>query len=95
MINTGYDALKRLADEDPAWIPVVRACYESSQKHGNHFAGSWIVQEPNIGWLPNLKPLVTRGILTKGELTRGGSRRYYSLSDPEGIGRGLAEIGGQ
>ncbi len=88
---TVFEQVIKLAAEDPVWIPAVAAGYEFAQAYGNHFAGSWIIQK--TGWLPNLKPLVTRGILTKAELTRGGSRRYYSLNDPSEVGRALQQLG--
>lgn len=83
----------KLAVEDPAWMPPVRECYEFSVRIGNHFAGSWIIQRVEAGWFPNLKPLVTRGILEKGDSSRGGHRRYYKLVDPEGTGRALRQLG--
>ena len=88
-----FAEVMKLAVEDPGWMPAVKGCYDFAEQYGNHFAGSWILERPGVGWLPNLKPLVTRGILAKEELTRGGSRRYYRLVEPETVGLALKELG--
>jgi hypothetical protein len=88
---SGYAAVKTLGSEDPCWLPVVRECYRWTTTNGERFARSWIVQ--NTGqWFPNLKPLVSRGILEKLSTTRGGSRAYYRLIDPNGVARALTEL---
>jgi hypothetical protein len=92
-MESGYELTKKLAAENPDWMPVIKACYEFSAQFGNHFAGSWIYERAGIGWFPNLKPLVTCGILEKEYSTRGGRRGYYKLVDPEGTGRALRQLG--
>jgi len=83
----------KLAVEQPAWMALVKACYDFSVQHGNHFAGSWIIDSANAGWFPNLKPLVTHGILQREYTTRGGRRGYYKLVDPDGAGRAIRQLG--
>jgi hypothetical protein len=54
-----------------------------SEAFGAEFAGSWVLKEleSRAGrrqWIPNLRLLVTYGIIEKsGESTRGGRRAYY------------------
>ena len=74
-------------------MPVVTACCDFVKQMGNHFSGSWIVDRLGGAWVPNLKRLVTLGLLEREELTRGGRRRYYRLIDPEGASRALRELG--
>jgi hypothetical protein len=93
VMESGYEATTRLAEENPEWMLVTKACYEFSVQFGNRFAGSWIFERAAAGWFPNLKPLVTRGILEKEYSTRGGRRGYYKLVDPEGTGRALKQLG--
>ncbi len=43
--------------------------------------------------VPNLKPLVKRGILEKEYSTASGRKAYYRLVDTDGTGRALRELG--
>jgi hypothetical protein len=90
----GYRAVMRLAQEDPKWLPVVRAAFEravAAQPYGGEFAGAWVLRELG-SWLPNLRLLVRYGILEKTDLTRGGNRAYYRMPDMAGVRQALLEL---
>ncbi len=90
----GYRAIMRLAQEDPAWLPVVRAAFEravASKPYGGEFAGAWVLRELG-SWVPNLRLLVRYGILEKTDLTRGGNRAYYRMLDIDGVRQALSEL---
>jgi len=94
----GREAVLRLAEEDPQWLPAVRAALALSNRVGGEFAGAWILSElqrehaPRT-WYPNFRRLVTFGILDKvGDSTRGGQRAYYRIADIAGVRRGLEEL---
>lgn len=85
----------RIAQEDPDWLPAVRAAYRqavTAQRFGGEFAGAWVLKDLG-SWLPNLRLLVRYGILEKTDLTRGGNRAYYRMPDMEGVRRALEELG--
>ncbi len=78
--------MRRLASEHPDWIPVLEAALAvagRSEPYGGEFAGTLVLKEleSRAGrrqWIPNLRLLLTYGILQKsGETTRGGRRAYY------------------
>src|SRR5438128_5924615 len=89
-----YRAVMRLAQEDPAWLPVVRAAFQravASKPYGGEFAGAWGLRELG-SWVPNLRLLVRYGILEKTDLTRGGNRAYYRMADADGVRQALVEL---
>jgi hypothetical protein len=95
---SGRDAVKRLLGDHPEkeWLLIVRACLAESQRTRGEFAGTWALQEANklgIQWFPNLRPLVSCGVLRKTGGSRGGRRAYYVMPDPEGVKRALEESG--
>jgi len=86
VISDETRAVRRLAAEHPDWIAVLEAAIavaSRSEPGDEEFAGSWVLEEleSQAGrrqWFPNLRLLVTYGILEKsGESTRGGRRAYY------------------
>ncbi len=88
--NLGKDvevAVRRLAIEHPDWLAVLEAAAAVAAKveeHGGEFAGSWVVDElarrGQPRWIPNLRILVSYGLLEKsGPSTRGGRRAYYRM----------------
>lgn len=94
-------ALTALAKERPEWLPVVEAAlavHERTSAYGGDFAGAWVLDEleERVGrktWLPNLRVLVSYGLLEKvGESTRGGRRAYYRFVRPEIIRQVLAQL---
>lgn len=102
---SGYKATMRLAEEQPHyeispphgdgqgdWLDVVRACLECYDRldEGSEFAGAWVSVD---GWFPGLSTLTKYEILEKGESARGGSRRYYTIPDPDGVKNALTELG--
>lgn len=92
---SGYKALKRLARERPTWIPIVESCLEEVQQANGEFAGTWVLErakEKGIAWFPNLRLLVSYGILKHEDTTRGGRRAYYTMIDPNGVEEALAEL---
>lgn len=90
MGNTPTDvetAVRRLATENPRWLPVLDAAAAvaaEAEPYGGEFAGSSVVnklgERGHPRWIPNLRILVRYGLLEKsGESTRGGSRAYYRM----------------
>lgn len=95
-ILTGYNAAKRFLREHTNWAPIVRACVTEAERCHGEFAGAWVLQEARkqgIDWFPNLKPLVSYGVLTRTGGSRGGRRAYYVMPDPEGVKTALQELG--
>lgn len=91
----GYKGVMRLAHENPDWIPVVQAALDTAILVKTDFAGAWVLnraKELGKDWFPNLRILVTHGILKKEEVSRGGRRAYYSMPDKEGVVAALNEI---
>ena len=95
-ITSGYKAVMRLAREFPNWLPVVEAALEEAKAtKGSDFAGTWVLnkaKEKGIQWFPNLRILVTYGILQKEGTSRGGRRAYYSMPDLNGVEQALVEL---
>ncbi len=89
--SPGHIATMRFLRDRPEWLPVVVACLvEASRTAGHGFAGAWVLKEAHrtsgVEWFPNLRPLVSAGILERTEVSRGGKRAYYVLRDPAGVG---------
>ncbi len=95
--SPGYTATTRLLQDNPQWAPIVAAALEKAKVlNGQGMAGAWVLalaKERGIFWLPNLRKLVSYGILEKeGESTRGGRRAYYIMPDIEGVEAALIEM---
>ncbi len=97
----GYLAVIRLSQEYPDWLPVVKICLEKAKTIKGDFAGSWILSEfkqrglsyqGNKDWFPNLRTLVSCGILQKTHTSRAGRRAYYLIPDVEGVEKALNEL---
>lgn len=82
-------AVSALANERPEWLSVLEAAIAVSERvepFGGEFAGAWVLDElerrsGHRTWLPNLRVLVSYGLLEKaGESTRGGRRAYYRVT---------------
>jgi hypothetical protein len=88
-----------IAIKDQYLLAAVAACIELADEFGpwTDLAGSWIFDRARTKipdfWIPNFKPFVTHGILTRVGGSRGGQRAYYRLVDPEGTKRALIELG--
>lgn len=97
MIISPEQAVRRLAHEHPEWLPVLEAAAfvaADVEQHGGEFAGAWVVDElarrGGRRWIPNLRILVTYGLLEKsGPSTRGGRRAYYRMPDRLEVERAL------
>jgi len=92
-----YARVKRLAEERPDWIPIVKECFECAQKY-NEFAGSWVLnglenKMKKKVWVPGLRTLASYEILKRTGTSRGGRRAYYIMPDPEGTKKALLELG--
>jgi hypothetical protein len=80
-------AVRRLAREHPDWLPVLEAAVAvaaDAEAHGGEFPGAAVADE--LGrrgaprWFPNLRILVSYGLIEKsGPSTRGGRRAYYRM----------------
>ena len=75
---------------DPNWLSVLKACVKEARRtKESGFAGAWVRQEAQqtagVNWFPNLRPLVSAGILRRTEVSRGGKRAYYVMLDPDGV----------
>ena len=92
-----YSGVKRLGEERPDWIPIVKECLECAQKY-KEFAGSWVLsgleeKTKKRVWKPGLRTLVAYGILARTKTSRGGRRTYYIMPDQEGVKKALQELG--
>lgn len=91
MIINAEQAVRRLASEHPDWLPVLEAAVSIAKdvEPDGDFAGAWVANK--LGhWIPNLRILVSYGLLEKsGPSTRGGRRAYYRMPNREGIERAL------
>jgi len=89
--------VRRLATEHPEWLPVLEAAAAVSasvEANGGEFAGAWVVDElarrglPR--WIPNLRILVSYGLIEKsGPSTRGGRRAYYRMPNRSEVLRAI------
>jgi hypothetical protein len=94
---SGYEAVKRVAEEDAEWLEVIRACLEWTIEQMDNSrpvpftraAMSFRVGRP----LPRLTWLVKRHVIVQLFTTGNEPRDYYQLRDPEGVGRALRELG--
>ena len=106
MDPNGYIGALRLGREQPSWIPAIQASLvlarrstKDSRNTTHEFAGAWVLDElqrrvAKDAWFPNLRILVSYGVLQKsGESTRGGQRAYYRMPDPDGVSRALSDLG--
>ncbi len=102
-ISSETRAVGRLAAEHPDWIAVLEAALAVASRcepFGAEFAGSRVLKEleSRAGrrqWIPNLRLLVTYGILEKsGQSTRGGRRAYYRFVNRVAIQEALEQIRG-
>jgi hypothetical protein len=94
-------AVATLVAERPDWIPVLEAAIAVSdrvEEHGGEFAGAWVIDElerraGHRTWLPNLRVLVTYGLVEKaGESTRGGRRAYYRMPAKKAVMDALSHV---
>jgi hypothetical protein len=94
-------AVGALATERPEWIPVLEAACAVADRveaYGGEFAGAWVVDElatqtGRRAWVPNLRVLVSYGLIEKvGESSRGGRRAYYKFLAKEAVKKTLAQI---
>jgi hypothetical protein len=96
LTDTGR-AVARLAAERPDWMPVLDAAVavaEEAESYSGDFAGSRVLEElARRGAdrrIPNLRLLVSFGLIEKsGPTTRGGSRAYYRMPDRDAVARAL------
>jgi hypothetical protein len=94
-IATGYVAAKRFLRDFPTWFEVVRACATVGARTKGEFAGAWALEEAKrsgVEWFPNLRPLVSYGILRRTAVARRGRRAYYVMEDIAGVRSALAEV---
>ena len=90
----GYVTTRRFLRDHPSWLDVVEACVIEANRTKGDFAGAWALNEAKKSgraWFPNLRPLVSYGILRKTDVSRGGRRAYYVMPDVEGVREALRE----
>jgi hypothetical protein len=79
------NAVRRLAREHPEWLPVLDAAAAvAAEADDGEFAGAWVVDELSRrglrGSTPNLRILVSYGLLEKsGPSRRGGRGPYFRM----------------
>ena len=92
-------AVATLIAERPDWIPALEAAIAVSDKvdqYGGEFAGAWVIDElerraGHRTWLPNLRVLVSYGLVeTAGESTRRGRRAYYRMPAKKAVAEALS-----
>jgi hypothetical protein len=90
---SSHDAVLRIADELPDWLPIVEGCLkEERQTQGSGFCGRWVLNDltgdnwtgltyrtTRVQSFPGLSTLVRRGILQHRSSmpTTRGGRRAY------------------
>ena len=90
----GYMRTKRFLRDHPDWLDVLRACLTEANRTKGEFAGAWVLNEAKKhgrAWFPNLRPLVSYGLLERTDVTRGGRRAYYIFRDINGVNSALLE----
>ena len=94
--SSGYVAATRFLRDhpEPNWLIVLKACVKEARRTKEiGFAGAWVLREAQqatgVRWFPNLRPLVSAGILRRTEVSRGGKRAYYVMIDPDGVEEAL------
>jgi hypothetical protein len=90
----GYIRTKRFLRDHPNWLDVLRACLSEAARTKSEFAGAWVLNEAKKhgrDWFPNLRPLVSYGLLERTDVTRGGRRAYYIFRDIDGVNSALVE----
>src|SRR2546422_9842029 len=93
----GYIAAKRFLRDFPRpdHLAVVKACVNLAEHTHGDFAGAWVLEEARksgVEWFPNLRSLVSYGILRRTDVTRGGRRAYYTMPDIKGVRTALGEF---
>jgi hypothetical protein len=95
--SIGYRAV--MAIEQPYELIAILACVELADELGSEqpLAGEWIldrvrVKIPDFG-IPNFKPFVRKGVLTRVSGSRGGKRAYYLMADRDGSKLALVDRG--
>jgi hypothetical protein len=90
----GYITAKRFLRDHPSWVDVLEACLVETNRTNGEFAGAWVLEQAKKSgrtWFPNLRPLVSYGILKRTDVTRGGRRAYYIMCDVAGVTAALKE----
>ncbi len=93
---SGYTAAKRFLRDHPKWLPILKACIkEAKRTKKDGFAGAWVLKEAQethgVEWFPNLRPLVSAGVLRRTDISRGGKRAYYVMLDTSGAEAAVKE----
>jgi len=91
----GYIAAKRFLRDYPQWLLILKASVIEAERTKGEFAGAWVLEEAKkmgVGWFPNLRPLVSSGILERTGIARGGRRAYYLMRDVEGVKEAVREL---
>lgn len=81
----GYDAVRKVADEAPELLPLVRACFDYPAEP---FKRKWI--DPRISGM--LGRLVELGVLERVGSGGADANSLYRFADREGARRALAEL---
>jgi hypothetical protein len=90
----GYIRTKRFLRDHPDWRDVLQSCLSEANRTKGEFAGAWVLNEAKKygrTWFPNLRPLVSYGLLERTDVTRGGRRAYYIFRDIDGVNSALVE----
>jgi hypothetical protein len=95
--SIGYRAV--MAVERTYELLAIAACVELADELGPEqpLAGEWILDRTRVRipdyWIPNFKPFVKKGVLTRVSGSRGGKRAYYLMVDRDGSKLALVERG--
>jgi hypothetical protein len=97
--DTVEEAVRRLAFDRPDWLPVLEAAtaVAGDAEPLGRFPGKAVVdkveQLGGPGWIPNLRILVSYGLVEKvGATTRSGRRAYYRMPHRAEIERALEDL---
>jgi len=96
-------SVRHLAEERPDWLDVLGAAAtvaREAEGFGGEFAGARVVEQLHRRGerrrVPNLRLLVSYGLLEKvGTTTMSGRRAYYCMPDREGVEDALERVRAQ
>jgi len=101
---SGYDSVMNLIKKEKDkgnLLKLVEISLKVSRLpyyYNTEFPGTDVIKEAikkyNIPYFYNLKKLVKYGILEHTKSSRGKSRAYYRMYDPDGVEKALKEIEG-
>lgn len=96
----GYKAVMHLSREldgptQKYWFEIINICLKEHARTGGDFAGAWVFNDAlkqGLRGFNNLRPLSSRGVISKIHLSRKGQRAYYTIPDVEGVKTAMKDL---